>query len=86
MMTASRDSTGNSNRIKNPEDWVTGVEEMTGAQGSYLQTLATEAHESVDPDLTKAEASKEIDRLRTKTGRARRSKEKRAPRASKRVS
>jgi DUF3072 family protein len=86
MMTASRDSTGNSNRIKNPDDWVTGDEEMTGAQGSYLQTLATEAHESVDPDLTKAEASKEIDRLRTKTGRARRSKGKRAPKASKRAS
>ena len=55
----------NSNRIKNPDDWVTGDEEMTGAQESYLQTLAEEAHEPIEPDLTKAEASK--------TGRGRKS-------------
>lgn len=85
-MTASRDATGDPNPIKHPDDWVTGDEEMTTAQGSYLQTLAKEARESVETDLTKAEASKEIDRLRTKTGRARRSKEKRAPKASKRAS
>jgi hypothetical protein len=61
----------NSNRIKDPDDWVTGDEEMTGAQASYLETLAEEAHEPVDPDLTKAEASKEIDKLQAKTGRGR---------------
>lgn len=60
-----------SNRIKDPDEWVTGDEEMTGAQASYLHTLAQEAHEPAEPDLTKAEASKEIDRLREKTGRAR---------------
>jgi DUF3072 family protein len=60
-----------SNLIKDPEDWVTGDEEMTGAQSSYLHTLAEEAHEEVEPDLTKAEASKEIDRLKNKTGRGR---------------
>jgi hypothetical protein len=60
-----------SNRIKNPDDWVTGGEEMTGAQASYLQTLAEEAHEPVELDLTKAEASKKIDRLQVKTGRDR---------------
>src|SRR3954454_6760679 len=59
----------NSNRIKNPDEWVTGDEEMTGAQESYLHTLATQAHEKIDDDLTKAEASKEIDRLKAKTGR-----------------
>ena len=59
----------NSNQIKDPDDWVTGDEEMTGAQESYLHTLAQEAHEPVDDDLTKAEASKEIDRLKEKTGR-----------------
>ena len=59
----------NSNRIKDPDAWVTGDEEMTGAQDSYLHTLATQAHEKVDDDLTKAEASKEIDRLKAKTGR-----------------
>lgn len=58
-----------SNRLKDPDDWVTGDEEITGAQASYLQTLAEEAHEEVDLDLTKAEASKEIDRLKAKTGR-----------------
>ena len=61
----------NSNRIKDPDDWVTGDEDMTGAQASYLETLAEEAHEPVDPDLTKAEASKEIDKLQAKTGRGR---------------
>jgi hypothetical protein len=63
----------NSNRIKDPDDWVTGDEEMTGAQASYLQTLAEEAHEPIEPDLTKAEASKQIDRLQAKTGRGRKS-------------
>jgi len=58
-----------SNRIKDPDDWVTGDEEMTGAQSSYLHTLAQEAHEKIDDDLSKAEASKEIDRLKAKTGR-----------------
>jgi hypothetical protein len=42
---------------------------MTGAQESYLHTLATEAGEEVENDLTKAEASKKIDELREKTGR-----------------
>ena len=63
----------NSNRIKDPDDWVTGDEEMTGAQASYLQTLAQEAHEPVELELTKAEASKKIDRLQVKTGRGRKS-------------
>ena len=43
-----------SNTIKDPDDWVTGDEEMTGAQRSYLQTLADEAGEEVDLNLTKA--------------------------------
>jgi hypothetical protein len=59
----------NSNTIKDPDDWKTGDEEMTGAQRSYLQTLAEEAGEEVDPNLTKAEASKKIDELQQKTGR-----------------
>ncbi len=58
-----------SNTIKDPDDWKTGDEEMTGAQRSYLQTLADEAGEEVDPNLTKAEASKRIDELQQKTGR-----------------
>lgn len=57
------------NAIKDPEDWTTGDEPMTGAQRSYLNTLATEAGEEVEEDLTKAEASKKIDELQQKTGR-----------------
>jgi DUF3072 family protein len=57
------------NPIKDPDEWTTGEEPMTGAQGSYLHTLATEAGEEVEEDLTKAEASKRIDELRHKTGR-----------------
>jgi Protein of unknown function (DUF3072) len=54
---------------KDPDDWVTGDEPMTGAQRSYLDTLAREAGEQLSPDLSKAEASEHIDRLQTKTGR-----------------
>lgn len=57
------------NRLKDPDDWKTGDEPMTGAQRSYLETLASEAHEAVESDLTKAEASKKIDELQEKTGR-----------------
>lgn len=60
-----------SNRIKDPEQWTTGDEPMTGAQESYLNTLASEAGEEVETDLTKAEASKRIDELQGKTGRGR---------------
>lgn len=58
-----------SNTIKDPDEWTTGEEPMTGAQESYLHTLASEAGEEVEPDLTKAEASKRIDELQQKTGR-----------------
>jgi hypothetical protein len=58
-----------SNAEKDPEDWVTGNESMTGAQASYLQTLCEEAGEEFDRTLTKAEASKRIDELRDRTGR-----------------
>jgi hypothetical protein len=54
---------------KDPEDWVTGDEPMTGPQASYLQTLAQEAGEEVGDDLTKAQASERIEELQAKTGR-----------------
>jgi hypothetical protein len=54
---------------KDPDDWVTGDEPMTGAQRSYLDTLAREAGERLSPDLTKAEASEHIERLQDRTGR-----------------
>ncbi|HZZ76019.1 MAG TPA: DUF3072 domain-containing protein [Puia sp.] len=56
------------NTIKNPDDWKTGDEPMTGAQNSYLHTLASQVHENVDDDMTKADASKKIDELRQKAG------------------
>ncbi len=57
------------NAAKDPEDWVTGDEAMTGAQASYLKTLGEEAGEEFDPSLSKAEASKRIDELQERTGR-----------------
>ncbi|MDX8029247.1 DUF3072 domain-containing protein [Lentzea sp. BCCO 10_0856] len=54
---------------KDPEDWTTGDEPMTGPQESYLHTLAQEAGEEVPGELTKVEASQLIDRLQEKTGR-----------------
>jgi hypothetical protein len=57
------------NTTKDPDDWVTGDEAMTGAQASYLRTLSQEANEPFDETLTKAEASKRIDELQAKTGR-----------------
>lgn len=59
-----------SNLVKDPEDWVSGDERMTAAQASYFKTLCEEANEEFDPNLTKAEASRRIDELREKTGRA----------------
>jgi hypothetical protein len=57
--------------IKDPDDWSTGDEPATGAQESYLHTLAQEAHEDVPDDLSKADASRKIDELQEKTGRGR---------------
>ena len=61
------------NAVKDPDDWKTGDEPMTGAQASYLHTLADQAEEPevAADDLTKAEASKRIDALQAKTGRGR---------------
>jgi hypothetical protein len=49
---------------KDPSDWVTGDEPATGAQRSYLETLARGTDEQVPEDLTKAEASQKIDQLK----------------------
>ena len=63
------DNIPGSNTVKNPDDWTTGAEAMTGAQKSYLKTLSDEAGEELDENLNKAEASKKIDELQHKTGR-----------------
>lgn len=67
--TNNTDDTKGSNTEKDPDDWTTGDEPMTGAQHSYLKTLSDEAKEEFDESLTKAEASKKIDELQHKTGR-----------------
>ena len=58
-----------SNLEKDPEEWVTGDEPMTGAQESYLETLSDQADTEVDPTLTKAQASERIEELQEATGR-----------------
>lgn len=58
-----------SNTVKDPDEWTTGNEPMTGAQQSYLKTLSDEAGEPFDETLSKSEASKRIDELQHKTGR-----------------
>ena len=71
MANRDRDQHVPDNTQKDPDEWVTGDESMTGAQASYLKTLAQEAGEPVDETLTKAEASKRIDELQERTGRGR---------------
>ena len=63
------DSAPLENPEKDPEDWTTGDEPMTGPQRSYLKTLCQEAKEEFDENLTKAAASKRIEELQQKTGR-----------------
>ena len=57
------------NAVKDPDDWVTGDEPMTGAQASYLKTLCEQTGEDFDDSLTKAEASERIDALQDEAGR-----------------
>jgi Protein of unknown function (DUF3072) len=60
------DPTPKSNTEKEPDNWVSGNDPMTGAQASYLKTLSEECHEpeTFQADLTKAEASKRIEALK----------------------
>ena len=56
---------------KDPDDWVSGDEPMTGAQASYLKTLSEQLGEpdEFSHSLTKAEASRMIDELRERSPR-----------------
>lgn len=65
------DPAPDSNTEKAPDEWVSGDDPMTGAQASYLKTLSEECDEAgaFAADLTKAEASKRIDALRSKRSR-----------------
>ena len=64
----AKQNTG-SNTEKDPNDWVTGDEPMTGAQASYLKTLTEETGEEFDENLSKADASKKIDELKNRSPR-----------------
>ncbi len=70
FLVANADS--KTNTVKNPDNWTTGGEPMTGAQKSYLHTLADQADrpEAAEGNLTKAEASKRIEHLREDVGLA----------------
>jgi Protein of unknown function (DUF3072) len=59
----------NQNPEKDPSEWSTGDEPMTGPQASYLKTLCQEARAEFDETLTKAQASRRIDELQKLTGR-----------------
>jgi len=69
LMTPEKPTPAMKNPEKDPEEWSTGEEPMTGPQRSYLQTLCREAGEEFSDKLTKAEASKKIEELQAKTGR-----------------
>jgi Protein of unknown function (DUF3072) len=69
MSDAQPKTSTESNTEKDPDDWVTGDEPMTGAQASYLKTLCEETGEAFDPNLSKADASKMIDRLKDESPR-----------------
>jgi hypothetical protein len=65
----TQENADKSNMEKDPSDWVTGDEPMTGAQRSYLKTLSEEAKVPFDENLSKADASRRIDELQEMTGR-----------------
>jgi hypothetical protein len=69
MADASPKTDTGSNTEKDPSDWTTGGEPMTGAQASYLKTLCEETDTTFDESLTKADASKLIDELQGRSDR-----------------
>ena len=69
VMATEQNQAPNETAEKDPQNWVTGDEPMTGPQRSYLNTLAQEAGREVPDEMTKAEASELIDTLQDETGR-----------------
>jgi hypothetical protein len=69
MKNQSTNSASQPGLQRDPDDWKTGDEPMTDAQRSYLETLCRETGEAFDETLTKAEASKLIDELRSRSPR-----------------
>ncbi len=52
------------NSEKDPDDWVNLDQKKTGAESSYLQTLCEDAAELIDFDLSNAEVSKPVRKIR----------------------
>ncbi len=67
MRNQSTDDTAQPALQRDPDEWKTGVEPMTDAQRSYLETLSRETGEEFDDALIKAEASKRIDEFRERS-------------------
>ena len=65
---ANPESKPTDNAVKDPDEWTTGDDPMTGAQASYLKTLSEQVGDidAFAEGLSKAEASKRIDALREK--------------------
>ena len=59
---------GNDALEKDPSTWVSGDDPMTESQKSYLDTLARQAGEELSADISKAEASQHIERLKSQLG------------------
>ena len=59
------------NPVKDPENWTTKDEPMTGPQASYIQTMLQQLgrQDEFDPNMTKAQASELIEQLQQQTGR-----------------
>jgi Protein of unknown function (DUF3072) len=53
---------------RDPSEWVSGDDPITPAQKSYLDTLARQAGEELPADMSKAEASQHIERLKAQLG------------------
>ena len=70
-MNGNTPTTDKPDAIKDPSEWVTGDKPMTGAQESYVHTLARQAGEEVSDEMTKAQASEKIEELREKTAKPR---------------
>jgi hypothetical protein len=64
MATSNNEDLKGSNTVKDPKEWSTGAEPMTGAQNSYLHTLSEQSGEELNENLTKSEASQLIDEKR----------------------
>ena len=59
---------GNDSLERDPAEWVSGADPITPAQKSYLDNLAKQAGEELPADMTKAEASQHIERLKSQLG------------------